>query len=91
MLFIKCTIVKATLRDEMQILRIITTFVVVLVLVVLIFFRCIYLFIICKYTVAVFRYSRRGSQISLPPREPPCGCWDLISGPFEEHSGVLTH
>jgi hypothetical protein len=24
----------------------------------------IYLFIICKYTVAVFRHSRRGSQIS---------------------------
>jgi hypothetical protein len=25
----------------------------------------IYLFIICKYTVAVFRHTRRGSQISL--------------------------
>jgi hypothetical protein len=29
------------------------------------FQRFIYLFIICKYTVAVFRHSRRGSQISL--------------------------
>jgi hypothetical protein len=29
------------------------------------FFFKIYLFIICKYTVAVFRHSRRGSQISL--------------------------
>jgi hypothetical protein len=29
------------------------------------FFLNIYLFIICKYTVAVFRHSRRGSQISL--------------------------
>jgi hypothetical protein len=29
------------------------------------FKRFIYLFIICKYTVAVFRHSRRGSQISL--------------------------
>jgi hypothetical protein len=29
-----------------------------------IFFLKIYLFIICKYTVAVFRHSRRGSQIS---------------------------
>ena len=28
-------------------------------------FLKIYLFIICKYTVAVFRHSRRGSQISL--------------------------
>jgi hypothetical protein len=25
----------------------------------------IYVFILCKYTVAVFRHSRRGSQISL--------------------------
>jgi hypothetical protein len=31
----------------------------------LFFFFKIYLFIICKYTVAVFRHSRRGSQISL--------------------------
>jgi hypothetical protein len=29
------------------------------------FFFLIYLFIICKYTVAVFRHSRRGHQISL--------------------------
>jgi hypothetical protein len=29
------------------------------------FFLKIYLFIICKYTVAVFRHTRRGSQISL--------------------------
>jgi hypothetical protein len=31
----------------------------------LFFFFKIYLFIICKYIVAVFRHSRRGSQISL--------------------------
>jgi hypothetical protein len=29
------------------------------------FFFKIYLFIICKYTVAVFRHSRRGHQILL--------------------------
>jgi hypothetical protein len=29
------------------------------------FLRFIYLFIICKYTVAVFRCTRRGHQISL--------------------------
>jgi hypothetical protein len=23
--------------------------------------------------------------------EPPCGCWDLNSGPLEEQSGALTH
>jgi hypothetical protein len=31
----------------------------------LFFKRFIYLFIICKYTVAVFRRTRRGHQISL--------------------------
>jgi hypothetical protein len=29
------------------------------------FFLKIYLFITCKYTVAVFRHTRRGRQISL--------------------------
>ena len=29
-----------------------------------IFFEDLFIFIICKYTVAVFRHSRRGSQIS---------------------------
>jgi hypothetical protein len=28
-------------------------------------FLKIYLFVICKYTVAIFRHSRRGSQIPL--------------------------
>jgi hypothetical protein len=32
---------------------------------ILFFFLKIYLFIICKYTVAVFRHSRRGRQILL--------------------------
>jgi uncharacterized membrane protein YkvI len=50
-------------------------FVVVVVVVVCLFFKNkeifdilflkIYLLIICKYTVAVFRHSRRGSQILL--------------------------
>jgi hypothetical protein len=29
------------------------------------FFLVLFIFILCKYTVAVFRHSRRGSQISL--------------------------
>ena len=29
------------------------------------FFKIYFIFIICKYTVAVFRHSRRGSHISL--------------------------
>jgi hypothetical protein len=53
-----------------------------------------YLFIICKYTVAVFRHTRREHQISLhlitDGRVLPCGCWDLNSGPSEEQSVLLT-
>ena len=49
------------------------------------------LFIICKYTVAVLRYSRRAHQISLRMVcEPPCGCWELNSGSLEEQSVLLT-
>jgi hypothetical protein len=55
------------------------------------FFLRFILFIICKYTVAVFRHTRRGHQISLMGGcEPPCGCWDLNSGPLEEHWVLLT-
>jgi hypothetical protein len=42
----------------------------------------IYLFIICEYTVAVFRHSRRG--LIMDGCEPPCGWWDLNSRPLEE-------
>jgi hypothetical protein len=52
------------------------------------FFLKIYLFIICKYTVAVFR---RASGHITDGCEPPCGCWDLNFGPSEEQSGALTH
>ena len=45
-----------------------------------------YLFIIiCKYTVAGFRCTRKGQGGC----EPPCGCWDLNSGPLEEQSVLL--
>jgi hypothetical protein len=54
------------------------------------FFK-IYLFIICVYTVAVFRHSRKGNQIFVKDGcELPCGCWDLNSGPLEEPSVLLT-
>jgi hypothetical protein len=47
----------------------------------------IYLFTICKYTVAVFRES----DLIMGGCEPPCGCWDLNFGPSGEQSGALTH
>ena len=55
-----------------------------------VFFFKIYLLIICKYTVAVFRHTRRGHEISLHDCKPPCGCWDLNSGPPEEQLVLLT-
>jgi hypothetical protein len=47
-----------------------------------------YLFIICKYTVAVFRHWRR--DLVTDGCEPSCGCWDLNSVPLEEQSVLLT-
>jgi hypothetical protein len=49
------------------------------------------MFIICKYTVAVFRHSqKRASDFVMDGCEPPCGCWELNSGPSEEQSVFLT-
>jgi hypothetical protein len=45
------------------------------------FFLKIYLFIICKYTVAV---QKRESDLVTDGCKPPCGCWDLNSGPSGE-------
>jgi hypothetical protein len=43
-----------------------------------------------KYTVAIFRCTRRGRQISFTGGcEPPCSCWDLNSGPSQEQSVLL--
>jgi hypothetical protein len=47
--------------------------------------------IICNYTVAVFRqHQKRASDLITDGCEPPCGCWDLNSGPLEEQSVLLT-
>jgi hypothetical protein len=54
-------------------------------------FLKINLFHIYKYTVAVFRWTRRGHWIPITDGcEPPCGCWELNSGPLEEQSVLLT-
>jgi hypothetical protein len=51
----------------------------------------IYLFIICVYTVAVFRHSWRGHQIFVMDGcETPCGFLDLNSGLLEEQLVLLT-
>jgi hypothetical protein len=55
------------------------------------FFKIYFLFIICVYTVAAFRYSRRGHQIFVTDGcEPPCGCWDLNSRTFGRAVSALN-
>jgi hypothetical protein len=35
-------------------------------------------------------YQKRASDLIMDHCEPPCGCWDLNSGPSEEQSVLLT-
>jgi hypothetical protein len=53
-------------------------------------FLKIYLFYVCEYTVTFFKYIRRGYWIHYRCCEPPCGCWELNSGPLGEQSVLLT-
>ena len=47
--------------------------------------------IISKYTVAIFRqHQKRAPDPITDGCEPPCGCWELNSGPLEEQSVLLT-
>jgi hypothetical protein len=46
--------------------------------------------IIFKYTVSVFRYQKRVSDLIMDGCEPLCGCWDLNSGPLEQQAVLLT-
>jgi len=48
------------------------------------------LLIIYKYTVAVFRHQKRASDPITDGCEPPCGCWELNSGPLEEQLSALN-
>jgi hypothetical protein len=50
-------------------------------------FVLINLFYLYEYTVAVFK---RASDSITDGCEPPCGCWELNSGPLEEQSVLLT-
>jgi hypothetical protein len=54
------------------------------------FFSFLDLFIIIhKFTVADFRHTKRVCHLIMGGCEPPCGCWDLNSGPSEEQSVPL--
>ena len=54
------------------------------------FLKKVCLFIICKYTVVVFRHQKRTFDLITDGCEPLCGCWDLNSGPSVEQSVLLT-
>jgi hypothetical protein len=59
----------------------------------LLFFLFLFLFFFFKfysykYTVAIFRPTRLDPFMD--GCEPPCGCWELNSGPLEEPSVLLT-
>ena len=59
-----------------------------------------YLFIFFKYlfiyyvhnilSVCLSAGQKRASDISSDGCEPPCGCWELNSGPMEEQAMLLT-
>jgi hypothetical protein len=56
----------------------------------LLFLRFIYLFCVYKYTVVLQTHQKRASDPITGGCEPPCGCWDLNSGPLEEQSVLFT-
>ncbi|EDL23115.1 mCG145372, partial [Mus musculus] len=55
------------------------------------FFFLSFIYLIYEYTVVVFRMSpKRASDPITDGCEPPCGCWELNSGPLEEQPVLLT-
>jgi hypothetical protein len=62
----------------------------VLLTVFFFFFFWKYLFIYFKYTSCLQTHQKRASDPIIDGCEPPCGCWELISGPLEEQSVLLT-
>jgi len=41
-------------------------------------------------TLSMSSYQKRASDPITDGCEPPCGCWELNSGPVEEQSVLLT-
>ena len=54
----------------------------------------VYEYSVCMYSCMTeervrFR-QKRASDLIIKGSEPPCGCWELISGPLEGQSVFLT-
>jgi len=41
--------------------------------------------------VLSFTHQKRASDLITDGCEPPCGCWELNSGPLEEQVSALNH
>jgi hypothetical protein len=54
------------------------------------FLKALFIHLVYEYTVAVFRHQKRASDPISDGCEPPCGCWELNSGPLEKQSVLLT-
>ena len=55
------------------------------------FFSKIDLFILCMCIhVVIFTYQKRASDTILDGCEPPCGCWELNSGPLVLNSWAIS-
>jgi hypothetical protein len=55
----------------------------------LFFLRFIYYYI-SVHCSCLQTHEKRASDLIMDGYEPPCGCWDLNSGPSEEQSVLLT-
>jgi hypothetical protein len=47
-------------------------------------------YIIYEYTSCLQTHQKRASDPIADGCEPPCGCWELNSGPLEEQPVLLT-
>jgi hypothetical protein len=54
------------------------------------FFFKIYLFYVSTLSLPSDTHQKRASDLITDGCEPPCGCWELNSGPLEEQSVLLT-
>jgi hypothetical protein len=54
-----------------------------------IFFKKIYLFHLCEYTVVVFKHQNRALDPIIDGCEPPCGSWELNSGLLQDQPVLL--
>jgi hypothetical protein len=55
------------------------------------FFKDLFYYYMLVHCSCLQTHQKRESDPVTDGCEPPCGCWDLNSGPLEEQSGALTH